>query len=1144
MEIAKEISSFVTQEFSTQRYKDFVSYVFSNGEGFEFLIEKFEEPEKNFTYIKKEYCLLPEALDLGNFQKLQFYVFEVDSVNAKIGLYKELKKRLETIDSSAVLACFYQKGNPAFRLSLITRSLNEDGGIDYSSSKRQSFTLGKNETTNTAEQNFQKLFTNWQSSPTQATLSEAFSVEPVTKAFFESYKALYDEKLTFLSKDQAIVNIFAKAYPQEDPLKAISTFIKKLLGRIVFLYFIQKKGWLGVPKDGKWGEGDKKFLKNLYDNHNSGFYEKALAPLFFESLNKDRRDDGDYSPIFDCRIPFLNGGLFEENGIDRDKMLCELLDKEFFADIFELFELYNFTIDESTPSEIEVGIDPEMLGKVFENLIDYNKELGAFYTRRGIVHFMCKNSLVLKLTQVFGDENKEHIEKLIYNQESDNDFARKNGRKILDTLKTLKILDPAIGSGAFPMGLLSEILSIHTTLDKTLDDSSLAKSKRAIIENNIYGIDIDSDAIEIAKLRFWLSIAVDEEEPRPLPNLDFKFMQGNSLLETLDGFDLLPKDLLLTHSTPINSLFSKEELGIQKDLMDHLDESNSAFISIKDNIHAFFKTTDPKEKQNIKENIRDEISKILEEQIENGEKQLVGIEKDIAEIQAHGGKESKKLKKKEEEYTKRLEQLDNAKKFQKSFIDGGFRTDLLFLYKLFFGEVFQEGGFDIVIGNPPYIRQEDIFLKDQIKSEFGDFFNGKADIFTYFFAKGLQVLKPNGILSFITSNKWARAGYGTPLRKLILFNTFSSYIDFNGVKAFENATVDTSITTLIKSPSSKDWCFPTFALQQSQNPQAVLDNEKMIFSLLSYSSTSMPKSYLQEDSFVFGDTKLLSLKKKIETLGTPLKEWDITINYGIKTGYNEAFIITTEKREEILRNCKTQEEREATEQIIKKMLRGKDIKRYSYEWADLWLINTHNGYKDSEGNKILPIDIEEYPALKAHLDEMGKNHKGKGKGLYDRDDQGITPYNLRNCAYLEEFEKEKIIYSEIVSEPQFFLDQGLFYAEATTFVMYGDKLRYILGLLNSLVVAKIFKKLYAGGGLGEKGYRYKKAFLENLPIPKITQSNQSTADKIIALVEKILALKESDPKANTQELEQEIDSLVYTLYNLTEEEIKIIEEGR
>lgn len=1004
------IKTFIQSPYTHQSFKDFIKTIFTDAKLVATLEEKISSDTKK---IKKFVKFLSQPIVFEKTKELHIYAFEVDSINAKIGIHQELATIASNIEADAILACFYDKNNrDSFRLSLITIGWdNQTKKEKCSNLKRQSFMLGVAQKINTPKENLEKLCIEWHSSPTLDTLTKAFSVEPVTKAFFESYKALYDEKLTFLSKDQAIVNIFAKAFPQEDPQKAISTFIKKLLGRIVFLYFIQKKGWLGVPKDGKWGEGDKKFLKNLYNNHNNDFYEKALAPLFFESLNKDRRDDEDYSPIFDCRIPFLNGGLFEENGIDRDKMLCELLDKEFFADIFELFELYNFTIDESTPSEIEVGIDPEMLGKVFENLIDYNKELGAFYTRRGIVHFMCKNSLVLKLTQVFGEENKEHIEKLIYNQESDNDFARKNGRKILDTLKTLKILDPAIGSGAYPMGLLSEILSIHTTLDKTLDDSSLAKSKRAIIENNIYGIDIDSDAIEIAKLRFWLSIAVDEEEPRPLPNLDFKFMQGNSLLETLDGFELLPKDLLVTHSVPIDSLFSKKELGLQEDLLDYGNRQNSAFISIKDNIHAFFKTTDPKEKQNIKENIRDEISKILEEQIENGEKQLVGIEKDIAEIQAHGGKESKRIKNLEKQYDKLFTQLNNAYKFQESFINRGFRTDLLFLYKLFFVEAFQEGGFDIIIGNPPYIRQEDIFLKDQIKSDFGNFFNGTADIFTYFFAKGLQVLKSNGILSFITSNKWARARYGTPLRRLILSNTFSSYIDFNGVKAFENATVDTSITTLIKSPSNESWVFPTFALQQSQNPQAVLDNEKMIFSLLAHSSISMPKSYLQEDCFVFGDTKLLILKKKIESLGTPLKEWDISINYGVKTGYNEAFIITTEKREEILAHCKTQEEREATEQIIKKMLRGRDIKRYSYEWADLWIIGTFPSLK---------LNIDDYPSLKSYLSQFRPRIDQSGKKGVERK-QAISGLKRRIVLRItESLRKKKLFIVKLLENLNFF----------------------------------------------------------------------------------------------------------------------------
>ena len=1120
------IKTFIQSPYTHQSFKDFIKTIFTDAKLVATLEEKISSDTKK---IKKFVKFLSQPIVFEKTKELHIYAFEVDSINAKIGIHQELATIASNIEADAILACFYDKNNrDSFRLSLITIGWdNQTKKEKCSNLKRQSFMLGVAQKINTPKENLEKLCIEWHSSPTLDTLTKAFSVEPVTKAFFESYKALYDEKLIFLSKDQAIVNIFAKAYPQEDPQKAISTFIKKLLGRIVFLYFIQKKGWLGVPKDSKWGEGDRKFLKNLYDKHNNGFYEKALVPLFFESLNQDRRDDEDYSPIFDCRIPFLNGGLFEEGKVDRNEMLCELLDKEFFADIFELFELYNFTIDESTPSEIEVGIDPEMLGKVFENLIDYNKELGAFYTRRGIVHFMCKNSLVLKLTQVFGEGNKEHIEKLIYNQES-NDFVEKNADKILSTLKSLKILDPAIGSGAFPMGLLSEILSIHTTLDKTLDDSSLAKTKREIIENNIYGIDIDSDAIEIAKLRFWLSIAVDEEKPRPLPNLDFKFMQGNSLLETLDGFELLPKDMVISNHSKENLDLSCVNIKKKK--------------KIKSNIHQFFQSEKPNEKQDIKESIRNEIDKILEEQIENGENKLSEIEKEIVEIRANGGKESKRIKNLEKQYDKLLAQLDSAKKFQKSFIDGGFRTDLLFLYKLFFGEVFQEGGFDIVIGNPPYIRHEDIFLKNQIEVEFADFFNGKADIFTYFFAKGLQVLKPNGILSFITSNKWAKAGYGTPLRRLILSNTFSSYIDFNGVKAFENATVDTSITTLIKSLSSKDWCFPTFALQQSQNPQAVLDNEKMIFSLLSYSSISMQQSYLQEDSFIFGDTKLLSLKKKIETLGTPLKDWDIAITYGIKTGCNEAFIITTEKREEILNNCQTQEEREATEQIIKKVLRGKDIKRYSYEWANLWIITIEFG-----AHQYLQ---ERYPTIYSHLLQYQDRLKTRGqctnKPITDK-----KPYlgqhhwleldNNPTKGYFSNLEKEKIIYPETTQGAYFVLDNQKIFVDKTAFFIYGENIKYLQAILSSKAGEFFYRNFSQGCVLGKKGFQYNKHALKKLSIPKITESNQSTADKIIALVEEILKTKEQNPKANTSAQEREIDELVYTLYSLTPEEITIIE---
>ncbi|GHQ11189.1 hypothetical protein VN1213_00760 [Helicobacter pylori] len=374
---------------------------------------------------------------------------------------------------------------------------------------------------------------------------------------------------------------------------------------------------------------------------------------------------------------------------------------------------------------------------------------------------------------------------------------------------------------------------------------------------------------------------------------------------------------------------------------------------------------------------------------------------------------------------------------------------------------------------------------------------------------------------------------------LLKKTTLVSYMELNALKkVFESAAVDTSIVSFIKQTPPKESDFKYY--EPTPNDQ---NNLKSAHSL------SMKQNALSTESFIFANTSLLDLRDKIESIGTPLKDWDIQINYGIKTGANEAFIIPTEKRDEILKNCddaqkdeRGMSERERTIELIKPILRGKDIKRYCYEWADLWLINTHNGYTSALKSKIPPIDIEKYPALKSHLDSHWDT-------IATRSDQGDTPYHLRNCAYLEDFEKEKIVYGEIVQEPRFYLDNGecelgYFYAEATSFILTGEHLRYLLGMLHSKLITFAFKTFYAGGGLGESGYRYKKAFIQRLPIPKITPKNQKLADKIIVLVDKILKSKEKDPKANTQRSEKEIDALVYQLYNLTDEEIKIIEEGQ
>ncbi len=441
-------------------------------------------------------------------------------------------------------------------------------------------------------------------------------------------------------------------------------------------------------------------------------------------------------------------------------------------------------------------------------------------------------------------------------------------------------------------------------------------------------------------------------------------------------------------------------------------------------------------------------------------------------------------------------------------------------------------GFDCIIGNPPYIRQEHIKdIKPLLEKQYQDFYNSTADLYTYFFALSFHLLKEKGFNAFITSNKYARAKYGAKLRELLLKKTtLVSYMELNALKVFESATVDTSIMSFIKQTPPKESRFKYYEPTPNDG-----NDLKSTHSLL------MRQNALSTESFIFANATLLDLRDKMESVGTPLKDWDIQIYRGILTGANEAFIITTEKRDAILNACKTQEERERTERLIKPILRGKDIKRYSYEWADLWVINTHNGYT-SFSHKIPPIDIEKYPATKAHLDAHWDT-------IAARCDQGDTPYHLRNCAYLEDFEKEKIVYGEIVQEPRFYLDNGecelgYFYAEATSFILTGEHLRYLLGMLHSKLITFAFKTFYAGGGLGESGYRYKKAFIERLPIPKITPQNQELARKITDCAEQILKTKEKDPKANTLDLEKEIDALVYQLYNLTDEEIKIIENGQ
>ncbi len=913
-----------------------------------------------------------------------------------------------------------------------------------------------------------------------------------------------------------------------------------------------------------------------------------LNTLFFEVLakkNNERFKEIKEDKILG-KIPYLNSSLFDKTPLELKGHEIRLLknesleiypksilkkDKDYQEKDFSLLEYlftflhaYDFT---TTPKDIkdnkntsESGlINPSVLGLVFEKLNGYKE--GSFYTPSFITSYMCSESItpiVLdKFNQKYNIECEDLKELKNYLKNSYKEDKRK---EYLQVLLALRICDPAVGSGHFLVSALNEMvriayelglitsLPLGATLELENDEilikisnkpfiykhpssekeqshhiqKELFELKKSIIENCLFGVDINPNSCEITKLRLWIELlkysyyifenGKNTNALETLPNIDINIKCANSLISRFnlnDDLKKIPnikqkiqeyKDLVAQYKDP-NPLYPLNKA----DLINKIQDLKNTFsITLKD----------PKTKAELEKAIEKHIKKYNFFALDD-KSLLDGLDYFIPSLFS-----TLKLSPKEEEEA--FTSYGRIRALRKKLDDAlsGREYQNAFEWRFEFPEVLDDEGdflgFDCIIGNPPYIRQEQIKdLKPLLQKQYQDFYNSTADIYTYFFALSYHLLKEKGFNAFITSNKYARAKYGAKLREWLLKKTtIVSYMELNALKVFESAAVDTSIMSFIKQTPPKESEFKYY----EPTPDDKSD-------LKSARSLPMKQNALSTESFIFANATLLDLRDKMESVGTPLKDWDIQIYRGILTGANEAFIITTEKREEILNACKTQEERKHTEALIKPILRGKDIKRYSYEWAHLWVINTHNGYTSNLKFKIPPIDIEKYPATKAHLNSHYDT-------IATRSDQGDTPYHLRNCAYLEDFEKEKIVYGEIVQEPRFYLDNGecelgYFYAEATSFILTGEHLRYLLGMLHSKLITFAFKTFYAGGGLGESGYRYKKAFIERLPIPKITEKNQELADKITDGAKAILEAKEKDPKANTQKLEKEIDALVY-----------------
>ena len=1054
--------------------------------------------------------------------ELDFYpidIFEVtvtDKVKMarnRVSIQQVIRRCMDSFSGAFMI--FHYDNNWEWRFTFCSKGKDN---TEFTDNKRYTFLLGKDQSCRTAAENFLSLIEKREKNIElkEDDLIAAFSVEALSKRFFDDYKKQYTRFVDFLSETktktyndfESLVTVYANQEDRKSQTeKNIRDYVKKLLGRIVFIQFLQKKGWMGVPQDSTWGSGDTAFLKNLFkystEAQQENFLDEVLEPVFSNALDSDRRDNND---LFDTnvnfasgsivKIPYLNGGLFERDSLDE---LQVRFPKEYFADLFDLFDQYNFTIDENDPNDAVVGVDPEMLGLIFENLLEDNKDKGAFYTPKKIVQFMCKESLIQYLKQSIKDfiekeskrKNKDiailNDAKLLLaedgkvisdfvntNESSKTIDIRTNAILINHLLSVVKICDPAIGSGAFPLGLLNEIFNCRRALHNIIDSNSVisnASLKKEILQKNIYGVDIEKGAVDIARLRFWLSIIVDEESPNSLPNLDFKIMQGNSLLESFDGVDL--------------SDFEKTNIRA-KYLATDLFATDSGLLSeLNFIINKYFDTSDHYKKRSYLKDIGEHVKKIL---------------------------------------LSKLKDSDNQEIYNK-IINLKIENPFIFLWHIYFAPVFDDGGFDIVIGNPPYIqlqkatgvkvldkkgKQIDQKLGDIYAEEKFESFERTGDIYCLFYEKGFSLLKEHGTLCYITSNKWMRAGYGESLRNYFATKTNPlKLLDLSGAKIFDNATVDVNILLSEKA-------------ENQGNTQACSLTEKTGVNNLSHylNQNQSECPFTTKDSWVILSKIEQSIKRKIESVGTPLKDWkDIKIYRGVLTGCNEAFIISTDKRNEILNNCSSEDERTRTDEIIRPILRGRDIKRYGYDWDNKWLIATFPSRH---------YDIDLYPALKSYLlkfgkeklEQSGKKYQINGVLVKSRKKTNNQWFETQDSiAYWDLFFQPKICWKAVGRRLAFALvEEGIYLTAPASFISGDSNNEILLAYLCSAVANYYINQYSDSTGAGDLMLNIQS--LVKLPIPQ--QQSQKLIDAI---------------KRENDDL---IDQSIFEIYGFSKDEIDFI----
>ena len=963
-------------------------------------------------------------------------------------------------NAGAFMFC-YRKNESVLRFSYVSEAWTfaADGSYQKESTdaKRFTYLLGEGHRSRTAIQQFEKLR---DSSLTLKDLTKAFSVDAVSDMFFDGYKKQYEDIIQYITGkrmvkvankwEEQIKNDPCEEIMQEfahfpNPEKAVRDYVKKLMGRLVFLQFLQKKGWLGVPAGAEWGAGDAEFILNLFaECEDKDHFVDNVLEVLFNDLNTER--EGNLSPLTShhspLKIPYLNGGLFERDATDETEFP---LPAKYMQSLLDFFASYNFTIDENDPDDAEVGVDPEMLGRIFENLLEDNKDKGAFYTPKEIVSYMCRESLIAYLqTDIEDDATKEAIRQFVTTHNVNALGANGKFRQQVDeALKNVKICDPAIGSGAFPMGLLKELFQCRTVLEG-ISQSKAAEIKKHIIQQNIYGVDIERGAVDIARLRFWLSLIVDEETPQALPNLDFKIMQGNSLLEQYKGVDL----------SNITELRQDKEGTYQTTMFD--DMLDVLRLDLRKKLDEYYSCTDHKRKAILKQDIIYNVNQQLKEQ---------SINVEFGDLDLSGNNQ-------------------------------------FMLWHTWFYDVFSQGGFDVVIGNPPYISTAtqiaNPILLDQrekiISSNYYSTLHSKWDLYVPFMERGIRLLSNRGVFTMIVPYPLTNQIYAKKLREFIINKCeMNEFVDLNGTKIFDNATVSSCVPFIQKSK---------FTTKQTIISH-IYDNKSIMKDFIKTIDELMPdkNSYIW---YVDKGAKAIDRFANMNVLGDYCY-----ISKGMVLYSEEGLFTNKDLISDVPDSIH-----------CRKYIEAKDIERYEIQ---------RTRYIEYDTDRV--PDKVSRPTFRQlyNVPKLMTNCLGELKVTVDINEHYICQQGLRLAVLwkdIKEVENKSISssikkYSKLSRKEMEVLSASI-------------DLRYILGIMASKLGRELLTLQRAGD------YHIVPEHIRNIPIAYATQKQQK---KIVNLVDEILESKQKDSSANTSALESEIDCLIYQLYGLTEDEIKIVEQS-